>query len=765
MSYNRIEFGTFSFEDNAIFSGSIRVAQNPLGTTLEINTAKAEVLCGDPKILQFKLNTPIKLHHLNEQLGVFYAQEVYLVGTGRYRISGVSAIGLLDNMTHYGGIYTGETVGDVLKGLFQSIPYAVKTSIAKIRLYGYLPVATARSNLSQILVACGAIVRTDLDGVIRIEDLYGSPSSVLPPDKVFIKSSVKYNAPVTDVTVVEHQYIKDPATEERVLFEGTVTEGAITTFREPVYDLVAEGVSIIESNANYAKLSGGSAVIKGKEYTHTERVVTHHVQDAEVESIKKVEKATLVSLVNSESVAKRIAEYYRSNEILQMDFIREKQNTGEIIETVNPYEYTAVRGFAESMEIDLGRHLYGEADLVSGYTPERVEDIGILEERVLLTGSGEWIPPEGITEVTVVLIDGGEEGAAGADSSSESSIWSDHGWANGNKAIMTNTNRSVTSTATASATNSVRGSACKGGEGGEGGKPGRVYRTKYSVTPGLGIPYSCGAAVPLGMENTETTFGELSSALGTASDSGYTDVVTGERFAYKGQNGENGGDGGQPGSTGSDTSYAKGGQGFTGGSTTRKDMSSLGGTINGYLGSTTIEASFSIGSSGGGGAGGSAGKVPGSAGGDAGLRGKEAATAEAGQKKGTARVAYSCGGDGGDGANAEPPSDYGCGGNGGGGGGGIGAHGTSTVNATTKVEAHLIKDIPSSYEYDMTARVDVYASGITTGIHNGLGGKGSVGKEGCIILYFSKKTKAPSGTFKDKQSRVLLDRFGRKFIV
>lgn len=767
MGMSEIEFGSFRFDNSTIYSGSIRIAQDPLGVSLEVNTLTAEVLCGDPSITNFKLNTPIRLFYDGNLLGVFYAQEVSRKNAIKYKISGISAIGLLDNITHYGGIYTGQTVSEVLPDLFGSVKYSVKTSIARTKLYGHLPVDTSRANLIQILVASGATVKTDLDGVVRIEDLYSGVSRILPPDKVFIKSSVSYESPVTDVIVVEHQFIKDPATEERTLFEGTASDGDIIVFSNPAYDLVTEGGTIKRSGANYAEVSGGSLVVKGKEYTHIEREVMQHIQDSEVKSTKRVDSATLVSLVNSGAVAKRLANYYRQNQVLEMDFVHEKQSAGDVIETVNPYDYTPTQAFAETMELFLGGYLYGESNMRVGYRPERVEDIGILQERIVLTGSGTFTIPEGVEELTAVLIDGGEEGSPGEDGESTTYNSGSSSYQIGPTATITQNNPTATTSATSSSSTEDAGQVGAGGKGGKGGKPGRVYRATISVTPGNKINYSCGLAIAIGAEATVTIFGELSSVSGSSSDSGYTDPVTNERYAYKGTDGEDGAEGGSAGLDGGGTKLSVGGKGFEGGSSKyidgEQELIGLQFFRNIY-----IEAPYTIGPAGGGGAGGSSGTVPGSPGGEAGLKGQPAVhTIAMDNFRGRCWVSIAYGGDGGNGADAQPAVSYGCGGDGGGGAGGGGQNGRSNISVTHKIE--LIKyanTVPDDWSASASSRAEsaVFSHAKAPGA-GGKGGKGAQGKEGCIILYLSKKQVSAIGPVKEKTGRILIDRLGRKVIV
>ena len=86
------------------------------------------------------------------------------------------------------------------------VPSVIKGNISGIKLYGWLPIATCRENLSQVLFAAGASVKTDLDGVLRIENLWDGVSGAVGRDRMFLGGKVEYAAAVSRVEVTEHQY-------------------------------------------------------------------------------------------------------------------------------------------------------------------------------------------------------------------------------------------------------------------------------------------------------------------------------------------------------------------------------------------------------------------------------------------------------------------------------------------------------------------------------------------------------------------------------
>ena len=128
-----------------------------MSDSLEANTFSATVECSDKAILNFERNTPLTYFNRGVQRGIFYVQSVTREGPTIYTISATSAIGLLIEGLHYGGIYTGQTVTEVLPSICGTVPYVVKTNLRDIALYGWLPIAFPRDNLAQVLFTIGRI--------------------------------------------------------------------------------------------------------------------------------------------------------------------------------------------------------------------------------------------------------------------------------------------------------------------------------------------------------------------------------------------------------------------------------------------------------------------------------------------------------------------------------------------------------------------------------------------------------------------------------
>ena len=302
-----------------------------------------------------------------------------------------------------------------------------------------------------------------------------------------------------------------------------------------MHSLSATGFAILESGANYAKISAGSGALTGKAYIHNTRLITQPVEAGAVENVKSVTDATLVSLVNSYAVAKRLADYYRCRETITNDIVSGHEKPGHVVSVYHPYDKKMVSACIQSLDTTMSATLKSSMEALVGFTPAQPEQAEYFSERVLLTGSGTWTPPEGAEAVTAVLIGDGQDGTAGQ---------------NGKSVVLTG--QTIPNTCSGSFPSA---SAGKGGKAGSPGSGGKIFQITMDITPGMSFSYATS-------QNGEAVFGIHSSAEGSASPNGYYDDVTGKTYARQGAVGYDGGDGGAPGHSGGPVAGYKGGYGY-----------------------------------------------------------------------------------------------------------------------------------------------------------------------------------------------------------
>lgn len=533
---NQIIYSKWVFEDDDIRSAQIYRATSLIADSLEPNTLNATVRCSDSSILEFEQDTRLTYVHSTDLPAYFYIQDITRTGPDEYAISAMSAIGrLIHGEQHYGGIYTGQTVGQVIPEICGPVPCVVKTNLQDVQIYGWLPIASRRDNLAQILFAVGAWIRDDLDGVLHIERLWDGYTANITQAQIYQGPSMSYGAKVTQVVVTEHQYVQGG--EEVTLFEGQSQQGDIITFSEPAYNLRASGFSILESNANYAKITAGNGTLIGSAYIHNTRQVSADVSQAAEPNVVTVSDATLVSLVNSSDVAQRLAQYYACLATFDGDILPGQQLDGNVVGIYDPFDRQMVQACLKSLDIKISGTLKATVSALVGFKPPQVDDSQTLDERIVLTGSGTYQIPAGTTLIRYVLISGaqgGHCGQKGGDVGTSPSVsWSDPTWGD-----------------------QYRGCGlADGGVGGEGGAPGagaRILEGTLDISDIASIPYSCGlgglgAAYdpddPDGSAGSDTELGAATTAGAQAPEAGYTDPITGEKYGGIGDQGIPGGKG------------------------------------------------------------------------------------------------------------------------------------------------------------------------------------------------------------------------------
>nr|DAW54059.1 MAG TPA: hypothetical protein [Caudoviricetes sp.] len=765
MSLNTVKYkGELLAEDERISTdtpGVLGEYKELRADALEADTLDITVLSESGTIRNFKKNDKVEYFRSGSRVGVYYLQSVTRVGPKLYTLSALSAVGLLIVRPHRGGIYTGQTVAKVVSEICGDIPVLIETVYRGIKLYGWLPIASARDSLVQVLFAIGAWLHTDENGTLRVQKLWDGTASIIGPGSVHAANiQVKYLDPVSSVAVTEHQYIA--GTEDVTLFEGTAQQGDVIEFDEPAHSLTAEGFTVLESGANYAVLSAGTGKLTGKSYVHNRRVVTRTVTKGAAENVEEIADATLVSLVNSSAVAQRMAAYYACREQLTVDVNPAAEHAGHVVSLWNEWDKQQTLACIASRETKISGLLKSRTSALVGFLPPQPESSEYFDERVLLTGSGTWTVPEGVTTYTKVLIGGGQggkHGGKGEDGKQRTSSWTER----------------VLGTLTYNWSGYLPGAISKGGVGGEGGVGGKVLvETVNDATPGESIAYSCGAAGAgattdgaEGENGTATTMGGSSSDSGSSSNIGYTDPVTGEVFAAKGDTGIAGGDSGgcsdvsaYPNPTVSGCLYV--GQGIaeatdvvdedgkvwkSGAWLLYNNTQQIYGTGNsasadGDLSHGAVECSASCS--------GPSGAAVGANGSDGSATNCKATAGKEGNP--TYMYAYASPGYPVNGANAatapKKPSAYGKGGRGGHGGGAGGCGGYSATGKTTSST--------------MTQKTQANTRGVGTG---GLGSVGGEAGDGCIIIYYRKKKELQSGPLVTSNNLGLLDSLGRRMIV
>lgn len=710
---NRITIGQYEFTDETILENPQKFISNSmLADALEIDTLEFSVYSlasgvmyiitddgytfatsGDEPyvvdegyLINLPYGTEVCVYKDDVLRAKFFLQSVQRTGLTSFKVKAISAIGRLDKIMHDGGIYNAEPLGNILTELMGTIPYTVDNEVAQVECYGWLPRASARENLIQLMFSCGASVLKGEDGTIVIRYNGQTTPLEIPNSNVYIGGTVDNPQTVTKISLIEHSFVAATDNVEEVLFDNVgevAVSGARIYFNEPMHSLRASGITLNSSGANYAELTG-TGTLYGKKYTHSQREIVENINPTSEPNEINIKDATLVGALNSNNVMARLKSYYESADIVSVGLINDSGiKTGDSLTLTDPFG-EQFDGIVQEMDETISAIDKANTKLVRNWVPSNFGNN--YSHYMVLTGLNQFRFPTGYTQARVILIGGGQGGQSG-----------------GNGFYGEAETRSI-----------VGG---KGGVAGKGGSAGKVLIQDITFTDNDWVYYACGTgtaggeqldrtagAEPIDAVNdtiaqrTQLRIGEMNwlySSNGSVLPNGITNTFTGELYAVSGIDGYAGGDGAGYNPDVAQTSLSIGSQTwYSGTNGTNSSVSSPAGTLTGR------------GGRGGGAAYGSNGGA-----GDNGDTTYTKITYEG-------KVAYYVdGANGGNGADAlaRPfgANYYGQGGNGGYGGGGSG----SAANGDSEGEFTPF--------------------GLTGTAGNvGKGGQGSQGASGCILIYY-----------------------------
>lgn len=384
------------------------------------------VLASNPK--QYKYGRSVLYYHDGVLIGKFFMQKCLRVKKHLYSISCVSGVGLLGKSKHYGGLYyTGadtfaSVVDDVIGGL---VTYSIDETIRNQKVYGWLPIATRRENLHQLMFAMGATIKKDTNGDMFITVLSSTTTTDIPDSRIYVGGSVEYPEVVTKVSVLEHAYLdKGTSDEQTTLYEGSVVlpenafispkgnslRGMLVEFSEPMHDLSIDTGNILESGVNYAIVTAtGSVTLTGYKYTHTTVERFKGDANADEDNTVTVTEPTLVSRANSDNVVERLYSYYTSAKTIKMDIVATGERAGDAVSFNDPYDdFTS--GLISKLSLVGSKVLKGSTTIIADYAPTWGNDY---TDVIVVTSNKTVTLPTDAKKCRAVLISGGHGGGRG----------------------------------------------------------------------------------------------------------------------------------------------------------------------------------------------------------------------------------------------------------------------------------------------------------------------------------------------------------------
>lgn len=488
----------------------------------------------------------------------------YLERTGKYSyiLHCASVVGLLSEIQTYGGMYSSAALTDVLRDvvaptsttmvMINNVWYDeynlgyiggapkfmfVHGSFDNVYVSGWLPVASRRDNLMQLLFATG-LSMIDTGSTINLIWQDASVLRSIPSSQIYIGSTMPASDNVTNVTVTEHTYVADGDIEPITLFETTsAVTNEIVVFDQPCHTLVGSGLTIVESGANYAKVTGTGS-LTGIPYVHTTIDLTDTTGLSGTRKDATVKDMTLISGLNSYNALMRLKNYYANAQIVKAAFVmnwynnslgNKKDRCGEFYSFEHPYTGQQVVGCLKEADLNFSEILKADSQFVVGWTPKYLGNNFTTFTK--FTSDGTYTVPAGVTRIRVAICGGGQGGHGGYQAEGYSY-----------------------NLLTGQESGAYIG---PGGLKGEGGQPGKTLVVDLDVNPGDTITINIGNGGNGGAVGAAGSYGNASkitingtiytSANGQVISGGYINIINGELYATSGKEGTDGMNGGAAG--------------------------------------------------------------------------------------------------------------------------------------------------------------------------------------------------------------------------
>ena len=375
-----ISDSVFSFSGSSVISvepvESVDIMANKLA--IDVATATVEYEQGSgPDIRALPYGTPMWHYENNTLARKLYIKEIERLTRTRYKISAISPIGILDKQYHRGGIYTGKSFSELLQEIIQgAVPYTCDAEVGSVEIFGWLPYATKRDNLHQVLFAENISIVKNASGDRHFTFLRSSGTvQTIPESRIFQGSTINYPAVATQINVTEHSFQFVKSNERVTLIDNSdksPASGKLFAFdTAPVYvgSLEAsEGLTVEESGVNYAIVSG-QGILTGIPYYDKKSTVTRTNQTGGSAYTVSVEDITVITGVNSENVADRMLSYYTSRETVSADVKLNGEKCGNQYSFVDKFGDT-VQAYLSKIAAKISSFVRAKCEFVCGYVPQ-----------------------------------------------------------------------------------------------------------------------------------------------------------------------------------------------------------------------------------------------------------------------------------------------------------------------------------------------------------------------------------------------------------
>lgn len=369
-----------------------------------------------PDIRLLPYGTPVWHYIGNTLQRKMYIKTIDRITKTRYTIHAISAIGILDKQYHAGGVYTGTLFSSLINELIGgTVPYTYDADVGETKIFGWLPYATKRDNLHQILFAENISIIRNANGDMHFTYLRPGTAQQIPEGRIFAGASVNYPSVATQIEVTEHSFQYVDTIEPVTLIDNSNSSPAsfkLFVFdNAPVYvdSLVASGLTIEEAGVNYAIVSGQGTLTGIPYYDKKSTVTRTRLHDGQRNTVS-ISDITLITGINSENVADRMLSYYTSRETVQAEVKLNGEKVGGIYSFVDKFGDT-IQAYLGKITAKISSFIRANCEFIAGYVPQKFGNN--YTHWAFVTGNGYIEIQEGTTLARFVIIGGGDGGSSG----------------------------------------------------------------------------------------------------------------------------------------------------------------------------------------------------------------------------------------------------------------------------------------------------------------------------------------------------------------
>jgi len=374
------------FQEDTVISTTVLEEIDITSSELTINTMDFTVYSADD---EFNIFNPSGLYNVlqkkqqisvigtvdgaEKNMGTFYLDEWKASENKMMNLSTIDAIGIMEGTYFYGGLYTNVTASNLIETIMNDagFGYTLDSELASITISGWLPRCTHREALQQVAIAIGAYVDTSRGGTVKIKnqpDFLSDYTYMIDKNKKHTGTNVNLKPYVTGVNVTEHNYVKNTSTEK--LFSGSLEVGTREIiFDAPVSVTSVSGATLVNSGANYCIVTvatTGTVTVTGYKYTDNTQVIKislPQVNAGEKENILSLTDATLITSLNSKSVASRILYLYQNRIEQELTFTLNNETVGNVV-SVEVLDNVYRQGIITKLETDLSNGFVTKAVII-----------------------------------------------------------------------------------------------------------------------------------------------------------------------------------------------------------------------------------------------------------------------------------------------------------------------------------------------------------------------------------------------------------------